>query len=206
MSATTEDILYQYMFRPDKEQHLTTVQKTTCEQCESVYHLWLENPMISDTEMVAMLQEREGCTKNHAIDVVKVTKMALGDVKKSSKSAILLKVNYLLESAFAATNAGDFKKAENYRRIAEAYIKAYRTDVDEGEVANIASIMRIDKVTIVNNPLAAGVPYDPNNRKKADELMAKYGIKHLPDIEDVTPLSMDQVDIELPFTEFEEED
>ena len=67
-------------------------------------------------------------------------------------------------------------------KIAEAWGKTYRTDLDDGDLLDAKKFVQIEKVEIVTDPTVINVHFTDKDRDETRKLLEKYHIKFDEDV------------------------
>lgn len=203
MRHDTADLLINYMFEPpEKRKELTENDQQLLLQVTDCYHLQLQNPMYSREKLRNYLMENHHVSRTTAYYIIALTRQALGNVESSAKEWVKQKIEYLLEKAYIATVAKDFKTAQALTKIAETYGRTFKTDIDEGELLEARKALRIENITIVTDPGAINIRLTDKETARVKELMRKYDITDA----DYTIIDTDNQDSPIGATEIKQED
>ena len=177
MRHDTADLIINYMFEPpEKRKELTENDQKLLLQVTDCYHLQLQHPMYSREKVRNYLMENHNVSRTTAYYIIALTRQALGNVESSAKEWVKQKIEFLLEKAYIATEAKDFKTAQALTKIAETYGRTFKTDIDEGELLEARKALRIENITIVTDPGVINIRLSDKETARIKELMRKYDI------------------------------
>lgn len=154
-----------YTLPPEEENHLARLK--------AVFTRWMENPLITDTQMRDFIITNYGVGRSKAYDDISIVKACFGNIPKADKEFQRQKANHLLEQAGAAALAGDDKQAKALTKIAEVIVKTNRLDQPEGEELPWDEIIPKDESFSVD-PAVIGIEKVPGIEEKARRLLDRY--------------------------------
>ena len=167
---------------PSKRSELAPANKELLEHIEFCFTLQLSNPLYSDIQVRNALMNEFDMNRQQAYNIMALTKVALGNVQTAGKAWIKTKIAYLLDKAAALAIDGDIKTSTVLTKIAEAWGRTYRTDLDDGDLLDAKKYVQIEKVEIVTDPTVINVHVTDDDRKETRKLMEKYHIKFDDDV------------------------
>lgn len=177
------DVVMNHLFEtPTKRKELAQADAKLLEHIEFCYTMQLTNPLYTDIQVRNSLMNKFGLSRQQAYNIMSLTKVALGNVPTAAKAWIKTKIAYLLDKAAALAIAGDIKTSTALTKIAEAWGKTYRTDLDDGDLLDAKKFVQIEKVVIVNDPTIIGVHETDKDREENRKLMEKYHINFDDDV------------------------
>lgn len=172
------DLVMNHLFEtPTKRTELTPADQAMLRHIEFCYAMQLDNPLYTDIQVRNALMNEFGMSRQQAYNVMSMTSVALGNVRTAGKAWIKTKIAYLLDQAATFAIDGDFKTSNALTKIAEAWGRTYRTDLDEGEMLEAKKQVHIDKVEIVTDPTVINVNLSDKDKEETRKLMEKYHIK-----------------------------
>jgi hypothetical protein len=137
------------------------------------YTHWLDNPLESDADIRDYLINNYKIEKSQAYrDIINI-KLLLGNVRNAGKEWHRHRVNVLLEKAAAAALEGRSAAATALSKVATAFIKNNKLDMDEGEQLPYDEIIP-PTFEPTTDPTAIGLKPLPNLRQRIAELKEKY--------------------------------
>ena len=177
MRRDSFDLIVNYMFEsPSKKELLSTSDIELLQRVEDCYNLKLQNPMYSDLMVRNYLMKKYDVDRNTAIRTINITTQALGNVPASKKNWVKKKADFLLEKAYEAIDAGNLKKGEQLRKLAEAYGIVYNTKQDDEDMLNVKHVLNIDNVIITSDVTQLGVKIPEPSRARVEKMKKKYQI------------------------------
>lgn len=177
------DLVMNHLFEtPSKRSELAPANKELLEHIEFCFTLQLSNPLYSDIQVRNALMNEFDMNRQQAYNIMALTKVALGNVQTAGKAWIKTKIAYLLDKAAALAIDGDIKTSTVLTKIAEAWGRTYRTDLDDGDLLDAKKYVQIEKVEIVTDPTVINVHVTDDDRKETRKLMEKYHIKFDDDV------------------------
>lgn len=177
------DVVMNHLFEtPTKRPDLAPADKELLEHIEYCFTMQLSNPLYTDIQVRNSLMNKFGLSRQQAYNIMSLTKVALGNVPTAAKAWIKTKISYLLDKAAALAIAGDIKTSNALTKIAEAWGKTYRTDLDDGDLLDAKKFVQIEKVVIVSDPTIIGVHETDKDREENRKLMEKYHINFDDDV------------------------
>lgn len=162
-----------YRALSDPTYQLKDVEQERLDRLKAVFARWLENPLITDTQMRDYIMTQYGVGRAKAYDDISVVKACFGYMPKADKEYQRMKANRLLEKAAAAAEAGDDKQAKALTKIAETLVKVNHLDQPEGEEFPWDDIIPKDESFSVD-PAVIGIEKVPNIEEKARKLLERY--------------------------------
>lgn len=168
----TLDLIHKAMFSLEPVK-LSEENKQLLERMKATYTTWLENPMMSTTQLRNYMMTSFGLSRQAALRELNYVRTIMGDVTNASKEFWRYKVNHLADMAAQAAVAGDDRKAKALCKVAEIYIKNNRTDQEDGEKIPYDQIVP-PQFEMSVDPEVAGVHADPTVMAKARRLQEKY--------------------------------
>lgn len=148
------------------------------------YNLQLQKPMLSKQQLRDYIVDKYGCSLYHAYKIIQYAAVALGNVQASHKNWVRQRIEYLMEKAYSAAVAKDYKQVDALTKIATTLSKAFQTNLDEGEIINAQKYLEIDQINITVDPSVLGLKHSDAKQKQIELLLRKYEIE---DAEVVTP-------------------
>ena len=183
MRTDSLDLVMNHLFEtPSKRSELAPANKELLEHIEFCFTLQLSNPLYSDIQVRNALMNEFDMNRQQAYNIMALTKVALGNVQTAGKAWIKTKIAYLLDKAAALAIDGDIKTSTVLTKIAEAWGRTYRTDLDDGDLLDAKKYVQIEKVEIVTDPTVINVHVTDDDRKETRKLMEKYHIKFDDDV------------------------
>lgn len=177
------DVIMNHLFEtPTKRTELAPAEAKLLEHVEFCFTMQLTNPIYTEIQVRNALMNKFGMSRQQAYNIMSMTKVALGNVPTAAKSWIKTKIAYLLDKAAVFALAGDIKTSNALTKIAEAWGKTYRTDLDDGDLLDAKKFVQIDKVEIVSDPTIINVNVTEKDREETRKLLEKYHIKFDDDV------------------------
>ena len=177
------DVIMNHLFEtPTKRTELAPADAKLLEHVEFCFTMQLTNPIYTEIQVRNALMNEFGMSRQQAYNIMSMTKVALGNVPTAAKSWIKTKIAYLLDKAAVFALAGDIKTSNALTKIAEAWGKTYRTDLDDGDLLDVKKFVQIDKVEIVSDPTIINVHFTDKDRDETRKLLEKYHIKFDDDV------------------------
>lgn len=184
----TFDLIFRCMYEPDENRpELTPSQEKLLVQVTDCYNRQLTSPMLSKKKLRDYLVKAYGITSPQAYQIIRFVRDNIGNVDAAHKNFIKHKIEYMLERACAAIEAREFRVADSLVRVSNAYCKAFRIDVDEGELIDAKQALDIETVRITSDPASIGIHIDVATRSQIEKEMKKYGLGEYSDYQEVTP-------------------
>ncbi|MDR1984086.1 MAG: hypothetical protein LBQ28_04615 [Prevotellaceae bacterium] len=139
----------------------------------AAFTYWLENPLSSDAEIRDYLINNYQIEKSQAYrDIINI-KLLLGNVRNAGKEWHRHRVNYLLEKAAKMAIDGQTKEATALSKIAMAFIKNNKLDIEDGEQLPFDEIVP-PTFEPSSDPTTIGLKPVENLREKIETLKKKY--------------------------------
>lgn len=177
------DLVMNHLFEtPTKRTKLAPADEKLLEHVEFCFTMQLTNPLYTDIQVRNALMNQYGMSRQQAYNIMSMTKVALGNVQTAGKAWIKTKIAYLLDKAAALAIAGDIKTSTVLTKIAEAWGRTYRTDLDDGDLLEAKKFVQIEKVEIVTDPTVINVHVTDKDRELTKQLLEKYHIKFDDDV------------------------
>lgn len=177
------DLVMNHLFEtPTKRTDLAPADKELLEHIEFCYTMQLSNPLYTDIQVRNSLMNEFGMSRQQAYNIMSLTKVALGNVQTAGKAWIKTKIAYLLDKAAALAIDGDIKTSTILTKIAEAWGKTYRTDLDDGDLLEAKKFVQIEKVEIVSDPTIINVHVSDKDKEETRRLLEKYHINFEDDV------------------------
>ena len=171
------DLVINHLFEtPTKRTALKPADQTLLERVEYCFTLQLSNPIYTDMQVRNALMNHFGVGRQQAYALMNMTKAALVNVATAGKAWVKTKIAYLLDKAAGLALAGDVRTAAMLTKIAEAWGRTYRTDLDEGDTLEARKWVQIEKVQIVTDPTVINVNVTERDREETRRLLKKYHI------------------------------
>lgn len=161
---------------------MAPADKELLEHIEFCYTMQLSNPLYTDIQVRNSLMNKFGMSRQQAYNIMSLTKVALGNVQTAGKAWIKTKIAYLLDKAAALAIDGDIKTSTILTKIAEAWGKTYRTDLDDGDLLEAKKFVQIEKVEIVSDPTIINVHVSDKDKEETRRLLEKYHINFEDDV------------------------
>jgi hypothetical protein len=137
------------------------------------YTHWLDNPLKSDVDIRDYLINNHKIEKSQAYRDLTNIKLLLGNVRNAGKEWHRHRVNVLLEKAAAAAIEGRTAEATALSKVATAFIKNNKLDVEDGEQLPFDEIIP-PAFEPTTDPAAIGLKPLPNLRQRIEDLKQKY--------------------------------
>jgi hypothetical protein len=134
---------------------------------------WLDNPLNSDANIRDYLITNHKIEKSQAYRDIANIKLLLGNVRNAGKEWHRHRVNVLLEKAAAAAIEGRTAEATALSKVATAFIKNNKLDLEDGEQLPFDEIIP-PAFEPTSDPAAIGLKPLPNLRRRIAELKEKY--------------------------------
>ena len=177
------DLVMNHLFEtPTKRTDLAPADKELLEHIEFCYTMQLSNPLYTDIQVRNSLMNKFGMSRQQAYNIMSLTKVALGNVQTAGKAWIKTKIAYLLDKAADLAIDGDIKTSTILTKIAEAWGKTYRTDLDDGDLLEAKKFVQIEKVEIVSDPTIINVHVSDKDKEETRRLLEKYHINFEDDV------------------------
>ena len=177
------DVVMNHLFEtPTKRTELAPADATLLKHIEFCFTLQLSNPLYTDIQVRNSLMNEFDMSRQQAYNIMSMTKVALGNVQTAGKAWIKTKIAYLLDKAAALAIDGDIKTSTVLTKIAEAWGRTYRTDLDDGDLLEAKKFVQIEKVEIVTDPTIINVHVTDKDREETRKLLEKYQIKFDDDV------------------------
>lgn len=171
------DLVMNHLFEtPTQRKALSKPDQDLLQRIEFCYTMQLSNPLYSDIQVRNALMNEFGISRQQAYNTMSLTKVGLGNVQTAGKAWIKTKIAYLLDKAAALAIDGDIKTSTCLTKIAEAWGRTYRTDLDDGDLLDAKKYVQIEKVEIVSDPTIINVHVTEHDREETRKLMEKYHI------------------------------
>lgn len=133
------------------------------------------HPLSTKKEQRSYIMKECGVSDTTAYNLIATAKFLMPNDQLRSKQYAKVKVDALLDEQYTRIKNGDHKGADAIHKLIQDYVKAYRLDIDEGELIDAQEALKIDKVLIVNDPGEIGVTLTERDRREDDRLARKYG-------------------------------
>ena len=166
-----EDVLSEAIEKPDM--FISEKDRERLERMKAVYARWLENPLLTDTNMRDFIMANYKVGRAMAYQDIALIKAIFGNAPKMDREFQRYRANHLLAKAAAAALAGNDKKAKSLTKIAETLIKANNLDEPEGEEMKWTEIKPKDYSFTVD-PTVIGIEKEPGIEDKARKLLKQY--------------------------------
>jgi hypothetical protein len=137
------------------------------------YTHWLDNPLESDADIRDYLINNHHIEKSQAYRDIANIKLLLGNVRNAGKEWHRHRVNVLLEKAAAAALEGRTAEATALSKVATAFIKNNKLDLEDGEQLPFAEIIP-PVFEPTTDPTVIGLKPLPNLRQRIEDLKQKY--------------------------------
>jgi hypothetical protein len=137
------------------------------------YTHWLDNPLESDADIRDYLINHHHIEKSQAYRDITNIKLLLGNVRNAGKEWHRHRVNVLLEKAAAAALENRTAEATALSKVATAFIKNNRLDIDDREQLPFDEIIP-PTFEPTTDPTVIGLKPLPNLRRRIAELKEKY--------------------------------
>lgn len=179
------DIVVNNMFiDPDKRKPLTERQEKLLLQVTDCYNLQLQKRMISKKELRNYLMNKYKVTQIQAYRIIEYAAAALGNLPSTHKNWVRQRVEFIIEEAYAAATAGNFKLSESLTKLAKVYSSAFSIDQDEGELINAQKYLEIARVEITMDTASININISEPEQKEIEKMCRQYEIIDA-DFEDV---------------------
>ncbi len=177
------DVAHQHLFSDRDKMVAAGLPEATIrhiERLRDIYNFWVSFPSKRDRDIVAELRRRYGLGDTVAREDLRLIKVLLGDMQKTTKDyhryRFTVMINRAYDKADAANNTRDMVAA------AAKYAKYMQLDKDD-ERANI-----IDKVvpivlSFTDDPSVIGIKRMPDFREKIKAMKEKYWTEATEDID-----------------------
>lgn len=177
------DIAHQHLFADHDKMVAAGLPDVTIrhlERLRDIYNYWVSFPSKRDRDIVAELRRRYGIGDTVAREDLRLIKVLLGDMQKTTKDyhryRFTMMINRAYEKADQANNTRDMVAA------AAQYARYMQLDKDD-ERANI-----IDKVvpivlSFTDDPSVIGIKRMPNFREKIKAMKEKYWTEATEDVD-----------------------
>lgn len=177
------DLVMNFLFEnPNKKKDLAPADEKLLRHIEFCFTMQLTNPLYTDIQVRNSLMREFGLSRQQAYNIMSMTKVALGNVQTAGKAWIKTKIAYLLDKSAALALAGDIKTSTALTKIAEAWGRTYKTDLDDGDMLEAKKFVQIEKVEIVSDPTIINVNVSDKDKEETRQLLEKYHIKFDDDI------------------------
>ena len=165
---------------------LDAADQRTVEILRKCYNYLVENPLASYKDRRDYLVKEMHVSINTAYDAITICNLLLGDTTRNGKNLAKIKVQSLLDEAYKCLRNDDYKGADGRIKLAQTYIKAFRLDVDEGEMVDAKAALNIEAIRISTDPTTIGITKTTRWRSEVSRLMKMYGVEddyHILDVE-----------------------
>ncbi|MBQ1486303.1 MAG: hypothetical protein IIZ44_07575 [Muribaculaceae bacterium] len=165
---------------------LDAADQRTVEILRKCYNYLVENPLASYKDRRDYLVKEMHVSINTAYDAITICNLLLGDTTRNGKNLAKIKVQSLLDEAYKCLRNDDYKGADGRIKLAQTYIKAFRLDVDEGEMVDAKAALNIEAIRISTDPTTIGITKNTRWRSEVSRLMKMYGVEddyHILDVE-----------------------
>lgn len=177
------DIAHQHLFADHDKMVAAGLPDATIrhlERLRDIYNYWVSFPSKRDRDIVAELRHRYGIGDTVAREDLRLIKVLLGDMQKTTKDYHRYRFNMMINRAYEKAD-----QANNTRDMVAAaaqYAKYNQLDKDD-ERANI-----IDKVvpivlSFTDDPSVIGIKRMPNFREKIKAMKEKYWTEATEDVD-----------------------
>ena len=177
MRDDTLDIIVNNMFLdPDKRKKLTERQENLLLQVSDCYNVMLQKKMVSKKELRNYLINKYKVTQIQAYRIIEYTVAALGNLPATHKNWVRQRVEFLIEEAYSAAKAKNYKLSESLTKMAKVYANAFSIDQDEGELIDAQKYLELPRVEISINPESIGITISDVEHKEIDKMCKQYEI------------------------------
>lgn len=178
MRDTTLDIIIKNMtVDPDKRQQLEPRYQKILMQVDDCYNLILQHQMMSKKELRNYLMNKYKLTQIQAYRIIDYANAALGNMSATHKNRVRQRVEAIIEEAYEAAKAGNFKLSEHLTKLAKVYANAFAIDQDDGELIDAQKYLEISRVEIVMDPAAIGITISEAEQKEIDKMCRQYAVE-----------------------------
>lgn len=145
-------------------------EQKTVENLRECFNYLTENPLATYKERRKYLCKKLGITAFTAYNYITVCEMLLGNTSLQGKNLAKIRVASLLDEEYACIKNEDYKGADARHRLVQDYIKAFRLDIDEGEMMNAKEALTIPKVIITTDLSAIGIHPSEHELREQERL------------------------------------
>lgn len=178
MRDTTLDIIINNLTGdPDKRKPLAPRYQEVLLQVSDCYNLILQHQMMSRKELRNYLMNRYKLTQIQAYRIIDYANAALGSLPATHKNRVRQRVEAIIEEAYEAAKAGNFKLSEHLTKLAKVYANAFAIDQDDGELIDAQKYLEIARVEIVMDPAAIGITIPEAEQKEIDKMCRQYAVE-----------------------------
>lgn len=177
------DIAHQHLFADRNKMVAAGLPEVTIKHLErlrDIYNFWVSFPSKRDRDIVAELRHRYGIGDTVAREDLRLIKMLLGDMQKTTKDyhryRFTMMINRAYEKADQANNTRDMVAA------AAQYAKYMQLDKDD-ERANILDKVVPIVLSFTDDPSVIGIKRMPNFREKIKTMKDKYWTEATEDVD-----------------------
>ncbi len=178
MRDTTLDIIINNLtVDPDKRQPLAPRYQEVLLQVTDCYNLILQKQMMSKKELRNYLMNKYKLTQIQAYRIIDYARAAIGNLPATHKNLVRQRVEAIIEEAYEAAKAGNYKLSESLTKMAKVYAHAFAIDQDDGELIDAQKYLEIARVEIVMDPAAIGIKIPEVEQKEIDKMCKQYQIE-----------------------------
>lgn len=153
---------------------LTQAQCARLLRLRELYVYWLENPLLPDSVIVSVLRERHHIGTTQAYEDVKLIRLFLGEIQRTTKDFLRWKWLQHMEEGFAL--ARETKDATAYARLQAVFVKGAQLDKEDLQRADYSEITP-QNFELTDNPETIGLKRIPNLDDRISTMLKKYAIE-----------------------------
>mgnify|MGYP006873164941 CR=1 FL=1 len=172
----------------DDPDHPTTdldkAERKTVEHLRLCYDLINENPLATHKELRNQVMELCGVTDIAAYRYISLIQMLVGEQSLQGKNFAKMKVAALLDEEYLCLKKEDYAAANGRHKLIQDYIKAFRLDIDEGEMMDAARRAEFESIEFTTDLAAIGVTLTDEQRKANEKLKRENNYEDI-DFEEV---------------------
>jgi len=161
----TLDKIQRVFFEGAEESILTPVQQQQIKRYRAAFSVWLDKPILSDTQVVKFLQAEHDVSKQQAYTDIRYIKVLLGNVKNAGKEWQRYKADQLVSDAVALLEPREVEKEVEKPKKKGKVVGFTAIDPDEEEDIT-------EKKTFTINPSKTDVLIAEAKIKAAKALVA----------------------------------
>lgn len=177
------DVAHQYLFADIDKMQAANLPDVTIKhliRLRDIYNFWLNFPSKRDRDIVAELRQRHGLGETAARDDLRLVKVLLGDMARTTKDYHRYRFNEMIQRAYDKAD-----KQNNPRDMVAAaaqYARYNQLDKDD-ERANIIDRVVPIILSFTDDPEVIGITRMPNFREKIKAVKERYWTDQVKDVE-----------------------
>ena len=155
---------------------LDKAERKTVEHLRLCYNYINENPLATHKELRDQIMKLCSVTDIAAYRYISLIQMLIGEQSLEGKNFAKMKVAALLDEEYICLKNENYAAATARHKLIQDYIKAFRLDIDEGEMLNAAKYLKIEAIQITTDPASLGIHRSPKEIAETERIMKKYGM------------------------------